>query len=466
MKPLAVRTIAEAVHGRLNAAAEALPPESAVTGVQVDSRQVAAADLFVASAGERVDGHDFAEAAVDAGALVVLAERDMPQVPCIVVADSIAALGTLASWYRHNVLSATVIGVTGSSGKTTTKDLIAQTLDGRVVAAPGSFNTEFGVPLTVLDADPDTEYLVLEMGMRGLGHIRYLADLVDPDIAVVLNVGTAHVGMLDDVSDIARAKGELVEDLRDDAVAVLNADDPQVAAMVERTSARVVWFGEGPTNDVCADRVYLDAAGRPGFELAIRGQDPQAVQLSMHGEHFVSSALAAAAVAHQCGMPVERIAERISAAAPRSPWRMEVRRSPAGVTVINDAYNANPESMRAALKTLRSMDVRGRTWAVVGEMRELGDLSLAEHDAIGRLAVRLDISRLVCVGPATKVMHLAASNEGSWGEESIWVPDAAAAIELLDEQVQPGDAVLVKASRAVGLEVVAAHLLADAGEVA
>ena len=465
MKPLAVCAIAEAVGGRLNENADALPRESVATGVQIDSRRIAQGDLFVACGGERVDGHDFAVTAVDAGARVVLAERDLPQVPCIVVHDSLAALGALAAWYRREILTAKVIGVTGSSGKTTTKDLIAQTLDGQVVAAPGSFNTEFGVPLTVLQADTETEYLVLEMGMRGLGHIRYLADLVDPDIAVVLNVGTAHAGMLDDVSDIARAKGELVEGLRDDAVAVLNADDPQVSAMVDRTSARVLWFGEGPTNDVCALEVRVDSAGRAGFELAIRGQSPQSVQLTMHGEHFVSSALAAAAVAYECGMPVARIAELLSAATSQSPWRMEVRPNGAGITVINDAYNANPESMRAALKTLRSMDVEGRTWAVVGEMRELGDLSTAQHDAIGRLAVRLDISRLVCVGPATKVMHLAASNEGSWGEESIWVPDVDAAIELLDQQLRPGDVVLVKASRAVGLEVIAAHLLGDGGKV-
>lgn len=466
MKPLTVRTVAKAVDGRLNAAAEALSPDSVVTGVHVDSRRIAMGDLFVATEGERVDGHDYAKAAVEAGALVVLAQRDIPGVPCVLVPDSLAALGSLASWYRRDVLTATVIGVTGSSGKTTTKDLIAQALEGRVVAAHGSFNTEFGVPLTVLQADPDTEYLVLEMGMRGLGHIRYLADLADPDIAVVLNVGTAHVGMLDDVSDIARAKGELVEGLRPDGVAILNADDPQVAAMVERTSARVVWFGEGATNDVCALGVRVDPVGRAGFDLAIRGHEPQPVQLTMHGEHFVSSALAAAAVAFECRMPVARIAERISTATSQSPWRMEVRQTATGITVINDAYNANPESMRAALKTLRSMDVPGRTWAVLGEMRELGELSVAEHDAIGRLAVRLDISRLVCIGPATKVMHLAASNEGSWGEESVWVPDLDAAIELLDEQLQPGDVVLVKASRAVGLEAVAAHLLHESGALA
>lgn len=190
------------------------------------------------------------------------------------------------------------------------------------------------------------------------------------------------------------------------------------------------------------------------------------VSLQLHGEHFVEAALAAAAVGHVCGVSPATIAEKLSAARSRSRWRMEVVTTDDGVVVISDAYNANPESMRAALKALRSMSGGARTWAVLGEMRELGDLSRAEHDAIGRLAVRLDISRLVCVGEATKIMHLAASNEGSWGDESVWVPDANAAIELLDGQVQPGDIVLIKASRSVGLEIVADHLIQRRGSAA
>lgn len=464
MTSLAVSRIAEITAGVLNEAAQGAVPDVSVTGFVVDSRLARSGDLFVAIRGERVDGHDFAAQAIAGGAVAILSQRDLVDVPCIVVADPVLALGAIAAWYRQNVLQARVIALTGSSGKTTTKDLIAQTLEGRVVAAHGSFNTEVGVPLTILQADENTEFLVLEMGMRGIGHIRYLADLADPDVAVVLNVGSAHLGMMKDPADIAQAKGEIVDGLRSDAIAILNADDPQVAAMAKRTHARIIWFGEGATNDVCALKISIDPQGRPGFELAIRGDDPADVQLSLHGEHFVSAALAAASVGHAVGMATSRIAERLTQSKLQSPWRMEVGHSRLGVTVINDAYNANPESMRAALKTLRSMPVSGRTWAVLGEMRELGDASLDEHDALGRLAVRLDISRLVCIGAGTKVMHLAASNEGSWGEESTWVPDIDSAIDVLDAQLQAGDVVLVKASRAEGLERIAAHLLSDSSE--
>lgn len=459
MKALAVAAIADIAQGRLNGAARELGDQALARGFSVDSRSIEPGQVFVATAGERVDGHDFAVSALERGAIAVLSERDVPRVPCIIVDDCIAALGSIAAWYRREVLRATVIALTGSSGKTTTKDLIAGLLDGEVVAARGSFNTEIGVPLTILEADAETDFLVLEMGMRGLGHIRYLADLADPDIALVLNVGTAHAGMLDSPADVAVAKGEIIEGLREGAIAVLNADDPQVVAMRVRTSAQIVWFGEGADSDIRALDVHLDERGRPAFRLSVRDELSGMIQLPMYGEHFVSAALAATAIAHLTGVSVADIATRLAIARVDSRWRMEVQQTSNGVTVVNDAYNANPESVRAALKTLRSMAQGARTWAVLGEMRELGDLTVPEHDSIGRLAVRLDISRLVCVGPATKVMHLAASNEGSWGEESIWVPSPEAAMELLDAEVQPGDVVLVKASRAIGLERIAMHLL-------
>ena len=461
MIPMAVALVAEVCNGVLGADARECAGQE-IVGVTVDSRGVEPGQLFVALRGERVDGHDFAAAALAQGAVAVLAERDIAGVPCVVVSDSVEALGRLAHWYRRQRLTATVIGMTGSSGKTTTKDLVADTLDGNVIAAQGSFNTEVGVPLTILRADESTEYLVLEMGMRGLGHIHYLADLAEPDIGVVLNVGTAHLGMMSDPGDIARAKGELVEALSDEGHAIINDDDPQVRTMANRTKARVVRFGTASTANVRASAIRVDEQGRPSFSLLIEDANPVQVDLHFHGEHFVDAALASAAVAHVCGMDAERIATRLSAARPRSRWRMEVRSAPGGVTVISDVYNANPESMRAALKALRSMSHDGRSWAVLGEMRELGEASTREHDAIGRLAVRLDISRLVCVGAGTKVMHLAASNEGSWGDESTWVEDADAAIALLDAELRPGDVVLVKASRAVGLEVITEHLLGRA----
>lgn len=465
MIPLSVADVSTAVDGVVSGVDAA----ASITGVTVDSRVVAAGDLFVAIAGERVDGHDYAGDAVAAGASCVLASRALSDaagapLPCIVVADPVAALGRLASWYRRERLDCTVVGITGSSGKTSTKDLVARVLStaAPTVSPRGSFNTEVGLPLTVLGADAGTRYLVLEMGMRGEGHIAYLVGLMSPDIGVVLNVGSAHLEMLGSREAIARAKSEMVRDLPATAIAVLNRDDPAVRAMADITDAQVLTFGEAPDAHLRATDVRVDDAARPSFTLTdTRTDEAMPVSLLLSGEHHVSNACAAAAVGRAAGLSMEQIADALRVAEPDSRWRMEVRVAPAGFTVINDAYNANPESMRAALKSLAAMAAGRRTWAVLGEMRELGDASLEEHDAIGRLAVRLDISRLVCVGEGTRVMHLGASSEGSWGEESIHVPDVDAAIVLLREQVQPDDVVLVKASRSIGLERVAEALLSE-----
>ena len=466
MIPLDVRQLAEAVAGELVGVDAAV----VVDAVAIDSRQAAHGSLFVAIAGNRVDGHDFAEAAVDSGAVAVLAARPLTgsrgqDLPCIVVDDPVLALGRLAAWVRRELLTCAVVGITGSSGKTSTKDLVSTVLAsvGPTVAPEGSLNTEVGMPLTILSATPDTQFLVLEMGMRGPGHIAYLAELARPDVGVVINVGSAHLGMLGSREAIGRAKGELVEALSPSGCAVLNADDPIVRSMTARTSASVMTFGEGADSDVRAVDVVLDAGARPSFTVVQRstGQTHD-VTLRFSGEHYLSNALAAITVGLRLGAGLAQACEAVSAAEPRSRWRMEVRESPSGVTVVNDAYNANPESMRAALKTLAAMGAGRRTWAVLGEMLELGDESVTEHDAIGRLAVRLDISRLVCVGPGTRVMHLGASSEGSWGEESVHVEDVDAAIALVTGEVQPGDVVLVKASRSIGLERVAQALLGDA----
>lgn len=459
MKSLSLSVVSHACEGSLNAAAEDLGSDCQVQGFGVDSRTIRSGEVFVAIKGERVDGHDFAAEVMAAGAAVVLSSRDIPGTPCIVVPDPVLALGKAAAWYRREILSARVIGITGSSGKTTTKDLVADTLDGNVVAAHGSFNTEVGVPLTILSADADTEYLVLEMGMRGLGHIQYLAKMASPDIGVVLNVGTAHLGMMNSREEIAQAKGELVTGLPANAWAVLNLDDPWVAAMANHTDAETFWFGRSSKADVRAENVNVDSSGQATFALLCGEEQAVEVHLAFHGEHFVDAALASAAVGHLCGMSAARIAHKLNGARPRNRWRMEVQRTPGGVTVISDVYNANPESVRAALKTLRAMAGNGKTWAVLGEMKELGESSVHEHDAIGRLAVRLDISRLICVGSGTKAMHLAATNEGSWGDESIWVEDAAGALEVLRNELMSGDVVLIKASRAVGLETIAESLL-------
>ncbi|WP_030391453.1 MULTISPECIES: UDP-N-acetylmuramoyl-tripeptide--D-alanyl-D-alanine ligase [Kitasatospora] len=462
MIALTLAEVAAAVGGTLTDA----DPDALVTApVEVDSRKVRPGGLFAAFAGENVDGHDYADRALAAGAVAVLASRPVGG-PTVLVDSVVDALGKLARAVVGRA-DAAVVALTGSAGKTSTKDLIAQLLQrlGDTVYPPGSLNNEIGHPMTALRVEDTTRHLVLEMGARHKGDIEYLTSITPPRIGLVLNVGTAHVGEFGSQEAIAEAKGELVEALPADGVAILNADDRLVRAMASRTKARVVYFGESAEADVRAQDVRLDSTGRPSFTLSTpAGSAP--VQLRLYGEHHVSNALAAAAVATELGMTVDDTAEALSEAGALSRWRMEVVDRADGVTVVNDAYNANPDSMRAALRALISMGGRGperrRTWAVLGEMRELGEDSLAEHDAIGRLAVRLDVTKLVAVGGREAAcMELGARNEGSWGEESVLVSDADAAVELLRSQLRPGDVVLVKASRSVGLEKVAEALLAD-----
>lgn len=333
-------------------------PSAEVTGPVVrDSRDVVPGSLFVAFVGERVDGHDYAAAVVEAGAAAVLASRPVG-VPAIVVDDVQTALGALARHVVHK-LGTTLVALTGSAGKTSTKDLIAQVLMRKAptVFTPGSLNNEIGLPLTALSATEETRFLVLEMGARGIGHIRYLADLTPPRIGLVLNVGTAHIGEFGGREQIAQAKGELVESLPPAAgggVAILNADDPLVRAMASRTKAKVVFFGESGEADVRAENVRLTDSGQPAFSLHTPSGCSD-VTMRLYGEHHVSNALAAAAVAHELGMSAEEIATALSEAGSLSRWRMEVTERPDGVTIVNDAYNANPESMRAALRALAAM---------------------------------------------------------------------------------------------------------------
>lgn len=451
--------VAAAVGGAL---ADCPDPGVPVAGAAADSRLVEAGDLYVAIVGERADGHDFADAAHAAGAVVTLGSRPAGQ-PTIVVDDPVAALGRLATHVLSKLPRATVVALTGSSGKTTTKDLIATLLEplGPTVAPAGSFNTEVGLPLTVLRATAETRFLVLEMGARGIGHVADLCRIAPPDVAVVLNVGTAHLGEFGDRAAIAAAKGEIVEALGPDGVAVLNADDPLVAAMADRTRGTVLTFGAGPAAQVRTLDLELDEQARPRFTLRTPDGQTAPVQMGMVGEHLASDGVAAAAVAWRLGLPVPRIAQLLSSATPRSRWRMEVTTTPGGVTVVNDSYNANPDSMRAALRSLAAMRGRGRTFAVLGEMRELGEDSIAAHDEIGRLAVRLDISKTIAVGQGARPLYLGAAQEGSWNEEAVWVPDAPAAVQLLRDLVRPGDVVLVKASRSIGLEAVATALMEE-----
>jgi UDP-N-acetylmuramoyl-tripeptide--D-alanyl-D-alanine ligase len=460
--PLTLAEVAAATGGRPAGGADERATVTA--GVVADSRQVTPGGLFVALPGERVDGHDFAAAALAAGAVAVLAGREVGG-PAVVVDDPLLALGRLARAVIDRAAGLTVVGVTGSSGKTSTKDLLAVLLAaaGPTVAPSGSFNNELGLPLTALRVESGTRFLVAEMGARTPGNITYLCDVTPPRIAVVLNVGAAHSGVFGSIEVTARTKGELVAALADDGVAVLNADDPLVAAMAGLTGARVVRVGRGDDADVRAVDVRLDAAARPSFRL-VTAQGEADVALRLHGEHHVGNALAAAAVGLEAGLTVADVARLLSTAEPGSRWRMDVRTRADGVTVVNDAYNANPDSVRAALRALAAMGRGERpTWAVLGEMLELGDASAAQHEAMGAFAAGLGVTHVVAVGDGAAGRALA---DGAGPDRALVVPGAAAALELLRDRVAPGDVVLVKASRAVGLEVVGERLVTAAGQEA
>jgi UDP-N-acetylmuramoyl-tripeptide--D-alanyl-D-alanine ligase len=438
--------------------------------VVTDSREAADGSLYIARIGEDLDGHQFVAAARSRGAVAALTSRPVADLPSVVVPDVQAAFVALAHALVERNEQVVVIGITGSSGKTSTKDLLWSVLQrhGETVANVGSLNSEVGVPLTICRITPATAYLVLEMGSRGMGHIDYLTRIAQPQIGVVLNVGTAHVGEFGSREAIGKAKAELVQALPATGFAVLNADDPIVWRMASQTRAHAIGVGVSAEAAVRALDISLDPQSRASFTL-VTDQGSAPVVLRFHGEHHVGNALAVAAVALAVGMPLGDVAAALGEARPLSRWRMEVHERADGVTIVNDAYNANPDSMRAALKALADMGHGRRTWAVLGEMLELGPESVTEHDALGRLAVRLGISRLVAVGQGTQPINDGARDEGLSGSsgpsngESTWVPDTDAAYELLRQHLAPGDVVLVKSSRDAGLRWLGDRLLEDAG---
>jgi UDP-N-acetylmuramoyl-tripeptide--D-alanyl-D-alanine ligase len=451
MIPTTLADIAVIVAGRLHGAGET-PVHGAAT---IDSRQVVAGGLFAAIAGEHVDGHDFAVKACAGGAAAVLASRPV-DAPCVVVDDVTEALGRLARWLLERI-DPTVIAITGSQGKTSVKDLVAHLLEpsGPTVAAAGSFNNELGVPLTVLQADAHARYLVLEMGARGIGHIAKLCDIAQPDIGVVLNVGSAHLGEFGSRAAIAQAKGEIVEALTPDGVAVLHADDPLVAGMATRTAARVLTFGEA--GNVKLSDVQLDADGEPTFQLA-HGDDVVTTSVPQVGAHHATNAAAAAAVALAAGLDLAAIGQRLTTARERSAMRMARTLRADGVLVIDDAYNANPESMAAALRAVAHVRGAGRRVAVVlGEMLELGTEGSQRHREIGALAAELGLDLVVAVGePAWPI---ADGAEGLGGSDVVRADDTDHASRTVSAWLMPGDVVLVKASRGAQLERVTSALL-------
>jgi len=453
--PMTVREIADVCGGSLGAGDH----DAVVRGVVTDSRAAVSGSIFVALRGETTDGHRFVDDALRAGAVaaIVASEHADEDGVRIGVPDPVRALGSLAAAVRDR-LEATVIAITGSSGKTGTKDMTAAAVGEErvVVASRASFNNEIGVPLTILEADQATEVLVVEVGSRGIGHITELVPLVRPDVAVVTNVGPAHAGMFGSLEATAKAKAELITALGPEDTAVLNADDPRVRAMVEHARARMVLFGRAPDADVRADDVRLDRDARAAFTI-VAGDERAEVALRMVGEHMVSNALAAAAAACAAGVSLASAARGL-ASAEGSAWRMEVRDAD-GLRILNDAYNANPDSMAAALKALVAMG-RGRpTWAVLGHMAELGEHAIEAHDRIGRLAVRLGVGHLLTVGGEARAIHEAARHEGFFGpDEAIFAATIDEAVGTLRRKLESDAVVLVKGSRAAGLERIAEAL--------
>ena len=444
-----------ALADRLLAGTTMMAASGPFNGVSLDSRTTGPGDLFVALKGERADGHDFIPEAVARGAVGVLATRvsnSLPA-PAALVEEPLAALQALAHWWRRQC-PAEVIAVTGSVGKTSTKELIAAVLSERfpVHRSPGNLNSESGLPVALLGLEQDHRYAVLEMAMYDLGEIALLCRLAEPRYGVVTNIGPVHLERLGTMERIAQAKGELLEALPINGVAVLNGDDPLVRSLAHRTRARVVWYGREPSNDVWAGDVESHGLNGLSFRLQRQGRS-ELVRTPLAGRHHVHNALAAAAVAVSVGMSLEEVAVALERRVPQP--RLVVREGWNGCTVLDDTYNASPASMQAALDLFA--EIEGRHVAVLGDMRELGSAADQSHRDLGRqLAGRAQV--LVAVG---ELARLTADEAGRSGVETHWVSDADAAAVLLGRLVLPSDVVLVKGSRALELERLVERLTAQ-----
>jgi UDP-N-acetylmuramoyl-tripeptide--D-alanyl-D-alanine ligase len=456
MLALSAECIAQATAGQV------IFGDPAVVGssVAVDSRAVTHGSVFFALAGERSDGHAYGDQAVDAGARLLVVSRgdavsgaahERRGVAVIQVADTLAALQDLAAWYRAG-LRATVVGISGSTGKTTSKDLLTAVLQDRfdVVSTLGNRNNEIGLPLTVLTASDSTDVLVTEMGMRGLGQIARVAEIAQPHIGLITNVGTSHIELLGTQDAVASAKGELVRAVPETGAVFLNGDDAFSDVLALDARAPVVRYGVGDSCDVCAEHVRIDESGYAHFEL-VSAQGRVPTRLPIPGRHNVYNALGAAAIALHLGQEIDAVATALGTAAV-SGMRMELIESAAGVTILNDAYNANPSSMRAAVETLRTVETAGSRIAVLGDMAELGSLSEIAHFEIGESVAAANLDHLVTVGERALRIADGARASGMAAERVRPCATSEEAVEVLDDLLERGDVVLVKASRVMGLE--------------
>lgn len=450
---LTLGEIARITGGELHGDADVM-----VTSISTDTRDIDNGALFAAIVGQRSDAHNFVSDAITSGATAVLSSR-VVDAPCVVVSNRteldpvINALGKIAEHERSLLTGVNVIGVTGSSGKTSTKDIIGQVLSqhASTCAPAGSPNNELGLPMTILNTPAKTKNIVLEMGMRGIGHIQYLCDIADPTIGVVTNVGQAHVGEVGSIDDIARAKAELVESLPNNGIAILNADDQRVLAMKGRTQAHVVTFGVNDSAHVRATDVKVLSDGTTTFTAVVAGKEHDVV-LPLIGAHNVSNALAAIAVGLATGMTLEECAQALETVELKSKWRMERHDLARGIVLINDAYNANPDSMKAAIEALSALTHAHKKWLVIAGMHELGPASVDLHRMVGQQALEHGIDHVVVIGDTAQPAADVA------GERAVWVPDRNAACDYIEKNLADNDAVLIKASRSEGLEVLAQEL--------
>ena len=464
MIQLSLGEIAKALDGRLVAPAAHSLDDVLVTGsVETDSRLISKGSLFFARPGEVTDGHLFVESARELGAVAAVVDHTVDSaIAQIVVEDVTLALGKLAKYVLARIREASdlkVIGITGSNGKTTTKNMLREILSkvGETIAPIESYNNEVGAPISILKADAVTKFLVVELGAGGPGSIAYLADIAKPDIAVMLKVGLAHVGEFGGIEGTAKIKGELTSALTTDNLMIGNADDGYIRDMP--TKAKQIWFGTAPDARYRATDLQLNIEGT-SFEMHWPSGEVERITLRILGEHHVMNALAACAVADQLGVSHALIKDALEAMPLAERWRMQLTNRADGVSIINDAYNASPDSTKAALQTLAQLGKSGRrTIAVLGEMAELGAFSREQHDAIGRIAVRLNIDQLVVVGEAAKLIHMGAEQEGSWGGESKYFDSIAEALAYVRGMLVAGDIVLVKSSKSANLRHLGDDLL-------
>lgn len=464
MIAISLQEIAEAIDAKIIGDAAVVISGS----VETDSRQIKAGSLFVAKPGEVTDGHEFVSNAVANGAVALIVEHEVASaVPQLVVKDSVQALGLLAKHVVAKVKALgnlTVIGVTGSNGKTTTKNMLREVLStaGKTIAPEESFNNEVGAPYSMLKIDEQTRFLVVEMGAGGPGTIKYLAQMCEPDLGIELKVGLAHAGEFGGIETTENIKAELVEELTEAGFALLNFDDERVMKMASRTKAKVITFGLGEESDYSAANVSISLAGT-SFEYSTPDESSSKVNLQILGEHHVYNALAALTTAEVLGVERAKAIEALEGMKLAEKWRMELNVAPSGLTVINDAYNASPDSMKAALQTLAQLGrISGKkTVAVMGEMAELGEFSVHEHDVIGRIAVRLNLGQVVVVGKGAKLIHMGASQEGSWDGESKYFDEISNALGYLREMLTGDEIVLVKSSKSANLRFLGDDLLKE-----